>query len=436
MTFTDHFIASDTQIGPQPWMQLRQIATGSAASVSKTYDPNDGWPKNETLQSVTVAWTNDTPVGQMVYGLVSKSGSQVTLQCRSRGYLSTGHALNVGGPNPSLTLTEVSRFGVGTDLGNGGILNIGGAFGISELRQNSATIPLMPHVTQWFLVGPGETITAQVQVKFVSEWWENTVIDGGSGDTESKVITGDLRVDLFTVPSVLLPTGRTVPTLVGGASNVKSDVKIALGTAVTKPSGLQVGDILVAVVCNNQSILGAVGPLQSGWTLLHNRRVSLLGGDADVHMKVYVKTVTGSEPAEYTFSNSLLAEQHAVVFGIRGADPYQDSYGSGWYVASNLSSYKFVEEQIAPSIEQPGQLLLAFSFFAHTNLQAPITQTVPSGMTEILDLPGSGQTLSIAMLSSPPTPTLDRQFTPSVTPMFSGHSITASMLIPGTRTYA
>jgi hypothetical protein len=52
-------------------------------------------------------------------------------------------------------------------------------------------------------------------------------------------------------------------------------------------------------------------------------------------------------------------------------------------------------------------------------------------MTTLADIPFSGSTMHIATLASPPNPTLDRKFTPSQIPQFTGHSITAAILIPG-----
>ena len=40
-------------------------------------------------------------------------------------------------------------------------------------------------------------------------------------------------------------------------------------------------------------------------------------------------------------------------------------------------------------------------------------------------------TLAVAALASPPNPTLDRHFVPDKIPFFTGHSITASILVPG-----
>lgn len=442
MTYSDHFkLTDDTTIGPQPWMQLRMVATGETPAASKFYDPSDGVNKNDLIQTLDVEWTNTSPVAQSVYGLVTKSGSQVTLQCRSRGYVSTAHAVDIGTGTPTLEVVEVSRFGVGSDLGNGGILNIGGAFGISEFRQHSLTMPLMPHVTSWFTVPAGETISARVEVRFFSEYWEGSMIDGGDGDTEAKVITGSLRLDLFAVPSILTPQPRLVPTIVGGPSNVKYDREIDLGfadveTEVVVPSGLVEGDVLLAFVCNNLGLFGDVGPVESGWTLLHDRNAAIFGGSLDVHMRIYLRTVTASEPATYSFTNSLLSEQTSILIGLRDTAPYQSSYGLDWYAASNVSSYRVVEEHKAPSIDRGGQLLLCLSFFAHTPIQSPIRQAPPVGMIELVDLPGSGTTVEVSYLENPPRPTLERQFFPTQIPLFSGHSITATVLIPGAQTFA
>lgn len=436
-TFSDHFDSDDVYIAPQPWMQLRSVATVEAASVSRNYDPSDGVNKNDLIQTLEASWTNTSPVPQQVYGLVTKSGSQVTLQCRSRGYLSTGHAVHIGTGTPTFDLTEVSRFGVGSDLGNGGLLNIGGAYAISELRQNSVTMPFMPHITQWFTVPAGETITGRVEVAFISENWEGTQIDGGDGDTESKVITGDIRLDLFAVPSQVTVLGRELPTFIG---SVESDHEVNFGisgtvTEVDVPAGTSEGDTILAIICNNAGLFGDVGPVESGWTLLHDRNAAILGGTLDVHMRVYIRTATASEPATYKFTNSLFSEQTSVLITLRDASPFGESLGQDWHAASNVSSYRIVEEHISPSIERAGQLLLCFSFFAHTPLQSPITQTPPNGMTEIADLPGSGTTLAIAYLNNPPNPTLERQFHPSQIPLFSGHSISATILIPGAQIF-
>ena len=434
--FTDHFSLAGSALAPQPWMQLRGVATGQTTSVSRSYDPSDGQAKSDLIQTLTVDWTNTSPVSQYVYGMVTKSGSQVTLQCRSRGYLATSHAVHVGTGTPTLDMTEVSRFGVGSDLGNGGLLNLGGAYAISELRQNSTSVPLMPHLTQWFLVAAGETITAKIEVRFVSESWENTQIDGGDGDTESKVVTGDVRLDLFAVPTTLKPLPREIPTVVGIAYDRETDTTFAgTQTQVSVPAGTAAGDTILAIVCNNLGLFGDVGPLDSGWTQIHDRNADVFNNSLDVHMRIYIRTAAGSG-GSYSFQNSFLSEQTAILITLRDASPHEASLGRDWYAASNVSSYRFVEEQVAPSITRNGQLLVCVSFFAHATLQSPIAQAPPSGMTEIGDFAGTGTTVAVATLASPPNPTKDRKFTPNKVPLFNGHSISATILVPGVQNYA
>lgn len=429
MDFATQFDNDGVALTPQPWMQLRQVASRSVESVSKSYDPTDGKDRNEELQTVTVSWTNTTPIPQYVYGMVSKSGGQVTLQARSRGYLSTGHAAKVAVGTPSLTPVEVSRFGIGSDVGNGGILKIGGAFAISEYRQNSATIPLMPHVTGWYVVAPGETFAGNVTVRFVSEVWENTNIDGGDGDTQSMVITGSLRVDLFAVPVITTPPARQTPVLAGGASNIKHATGSAGTTTVTKPSSLQSGDVLLAIICNTKGSERKLQPLDAGWLLMHERATKT--PSSDVRVQIFARRISGGEPSSFGFDNSLLSNQIVALVPLRNAAPFDLGFGDGWAVASNLSSHKFVEEQIAPSITQDGQFLITLSYFAHASYQSPITQLPPTDMTEVLDVAGSASALAIATLTHPPNPTKDRKFTPNKLPVFSGNSIAVSILVPG-----
>lgn len=436
ITVTDHFSILDDHIGPQPWMQLRSLDTVETNSVSKSYDPSNGQGKNELIQTLELDWTNNSPVRQWVYGMVTRGGAKVTLQTRSRGYLTTSHGVLIGAGE--VPMSEVSRFGTGADIGVGGLLAIGAAFSIAELRENSCTVPLLPAHTGLFLVEPGDTIHARVEVRFKSEFWENTNINGGDSGTESSFISGELRLDLFAVPTIVEPPPRTLPTVVGGRENVQSDRSFNSGfadnsVAVPRPEGLQTGDTLVAVVCNQWGLCSDMTPYDEGWTLAHQRNEGLFGL-GDVHLRIWVHTVADpeDEPLVYGFRNpAVFAEMIAAVIPLRGAQLYDGGEGSNWYVASNLSRFRLVEEQVAPSVDRAGQFLLALSYLNHEPWQTPLVQAVPEGMEELIGLPWSISSLSIAFLSSPPKPTFPRRFEPNNVPLFTGHSIAATIVVPG-----
>lgn len=617
MSFQDHFDVTEDAISPQPWMQLRGVASVSVPSVAKSYDASDGAAKNELVQTVAASWTNNSPVPQWVYGMVTRGGAQVALQTRSRAYLKASHGVQVitselcadpdfevggqiipkgnvangystdqaysgthsyqlvssgagdtsvlevqgydvdaptvhqqgngnspttrvvlgrrvqggqqfyaeamirpkatnsvtpghlnigvilradvkkglpevrlsmdyfvaptaatwikhsgvitvpnnyeimyivvqlGGDNPpgdtyyvdqahahryipveAAAMVDVSRFGVGADIGKGGLLATSSAYSVAELRQNSQTMPLMPQQTGMFLVEVGDTINARVDLRFVSEYWESGNIDGGDTGTEAKFTSGDTRLDLFAVPSVTAPPPRLIPSIPGGASNVKWSREwntVVDGTIVrvTKPAGLEVGDVLLAVVCNQFGMLSDISPVESGWALAHQRNEGLFGL-GDVHLKVYARTINGAEPATFRFRNPApVAEEIAVLIPLRGAQPFDGGNGSNWYIGSNLSRFRLVEEQKAPSIERQGQFLICLSYFNHSPTQAGISQAPPVGMTELVDIPAAFSTLAIAYLANPPFPTFDRRFTPTEIPIFFGHSIAASIVVPG-----
>ena len=435
--YADHFSVVDDAIGPQPWMQMREVAAASSPSVAKSYDPGDGVAKNDPLQTITLDWTNTRPVHQLVYGLVTRGGQQVTLQTRSRGYIADYHGGLVGAGGIDMVLA--SRFGTGGDVGKGGILATSSAFSIAEVRGNSQSMYLLPaSVGQWD-VAPGATIHAKFESRFVSEFWENGNIDGGDTGTESKIISGETLLQFIATPTLTPPPPRSIPTIVGGAGNIKHDIQlnVILGGTETNPltpTGLAVGDTLLAIVCSQFGINTDIYPLDAGWTMIHDRNEGLFGF-GDVHMRIFLRTVVnpGTEPADYSFANHFPgSESVAVLIPLRGASPVDDGGGgSNWYVASNLSRYQLVEEQVAPSLDRQGQLLLAVSYFNHSPTQATISQAPPVGMTELVDIPGTASTIAIAFLPSPPTPTFDRRFTPTEIPIFFGHSIAAAILIPG-----
>lgn len=198
----NHFENDGGTVVPQPWMQYRQIATASTPSRSGTYPPTGGGAKNEQLQAVGLFWTNDTPLSQLVYGVVTRGGATMALQARSRAFMEAWHALGIGGPGTTPQAIAAGRFGTGLDVGSGGLLGVNTQYGISEVRQHSHSLPLVPQRTGWLRVDPGVTIHAAFQLFFLSEFWENTPITGGDASTGSSYITGDTRLDLFAIPVV------------------------------------------------------------------------------------------------------------------------------------------------------------------------------------------------------------------------------------------
>ena len=197
----DHFqVLPDGSIAPQPWMQERLVYAVEAKSKAGNYGVAGGVNKNELLHSLTAVWTNTSPLTQQVYGVVSRGGSRVTLQARSRGFLSLWHGALVGAG--TIVPIEVSRMGVGADVGKGGLLAVGTGFCLVTNRQNSLSMPLMPAQVGAWDVAPGATFNAKVELRFGSEYWEAGSVDGGSNGMESSYVSGDTRLDLFATPVI------------------------------------------------------------------------------------------------------------------------------------------------------------------------------------------------------------------------------------------
>ncbi|QGH75288.1 hypothetical protein I5G61_gp40 [Mycobacterium phage Quesadilla] len=241
----DHFeVLPDGSIQPQPWMQWRQVRSVEAMSKAGSYavtltsggvtgiNPfaslgslfgslfsfipgmfgstsilaglgqaaSSAGNKNDLLHSLQLEWVNNSPVPQEVYGLITRGGCRVTLQARSRGalVLSSGYKLNA--PGDAGALVPCSMVGCGADQARSGTLALGTSFCVIEERMNAVTIPLAPERAGWARLEPGQRITARVELRFVSEFWENTSIDGGTSGTESSYETGGTRLDLFAVP--------------------------------------------------------------------------------------------------------------------------------------------------------------------------------------------------------------------------------------------
>lgn len=425
--FEDHFEPGPS-IAPQPWMQQRWVAGASVAAVSKNYDTSGGGNKNESVQTVKVSWENTTPVTQWVYGMVTRDGCSVFLQARSRGYLLENHGFTVGPTGDGISMAEVSRHGVGGDVGKGGVLAAGTGFAVSEFRVPASTYPLAPQYVGLVGLAPGEKFHAQVDIRFRSDYWERTQIDGGESGTASGYVAGEMRIDLFALPAVPEPPPRPVPTLVDGGA-VSYDTQTTVDTEVEVGPGVIEGDILIAIVANNFGLASDITPVETGWTQLAVVNDGL-GGWEDTHLKVFMRTASADEPATYSFNNGLAAQEIAAMFAVRNASPNPED---GWYVASAVRR-NFIERDkghIAPSIDRKGKFLVAVSYFAKNLLQADVTQTSPTGMTELADIAKSASSMAIAVLPDPPSPTLPRTFVPSMPPLVIGRSIALTLLIPG-----
>jgi hypothetical protein len=436
VTHPDHFSQVDGVIAPQPWMQLRRVATTSTASVARSYDPSGGKAKNEVFQTVSTSWVNNTPLTQWVYGLVHQGGCAVSLQARSRGYLQVNHGFEVGPAPKAPALTEVSRFGGGADMGMGGLLATGTDYAIHSVRSHSTSVPLMPQLTGWKAVQPGERATATVEVRFVSEFWENTSITGGKSNTDCTVLAGELGLDLFAVPQITAPPPRKIPTVFASATGME----IGKPVTVAAPAGLKVGDMLLAVVGNQWGSSSDITPPSSSWSLMLSVNDQFLGGFNGTHLRVFLKPVVGAEPASYTFGNPALAEGIVHLMVLRDTAPLAgDIDVSGWQVAYTRTRWaKTGQMHVSPSIGSNGQLLVCASFYGRTDNPLdlilgpePGTQTSPPGMTTSVDKNGVSSSMNVAWLQSPPNPTQARMFTSVPRAYFSDHSINVSILVPG-----
>jgi hypothetical protein len=250
----NHFYVLDGLLTPQPWMQYRHVASKTVPGRAKDFTPSapsgtgflqgipilgsilggvglgdvtgiltdpfsggggfdlsslglggilgSGSPlsgnKNDLIHYVELSWTNATPLPHWCYGMITRGGCRVTLQARSRAYLAVWSGYGVGADPGDLTLSSTT--GCGADMGKAGALSTGTGFCIIEERQNTLTIPLAPERGGWQRLEPGETLTARVEVRFVSDQWEASQIDGGDLETESGYQSGDTQLDLFAVP--------------------------------------------------------------------------------------------------------------------------------------------------------------------------------------------------------------------------------------------
>ena len=314
----------------------------------------------------------------------------------------------------------------------GGLLGLGSDYGIHSVRSHSTSIPLMPHLTGWAAVKPGETAQGYADCRFITPFWEDTTIDGGKTNTDATVVAGELGLDLFAVPMIEPAKPRLIPSVIG----TSSAVKISDPVTVPVPAGALPGDMLVAI-CGNQ--FGNASDITKPDALWAELLVVDQGWEA-AHLKVFVKQVGVGDPTSYTFGNGFLAEEVVHLLVLRDAAPVGgDIDTTGWSVASTRTKWAQTGQMhVCPSMSSNGQMLLCATFFGRTdnpldNLLGPanVVMTVPAGMVKTTDTSGISSTLSAAYLTRPPNPTAARTFTSTPRAFFSNQSINLSILVPG-----
>lgn len=197
----DHYdVDEDGGLFPQPYMQWRHVATNSANSVQKTYNPNGG-NQAENLVEFQVAWTNTDPLSMSVYALLTRGGSTVKTGARTRAYIETyyGQTNGVAPADPTAS-TLVGRTGSGVD---GGTAVVGATtyarWAITEVRQAEHSIILGPFTT----LTTGQTLKTRVRLRWDAAFWETLgYLLSGSGEAELSVTTGASRLDLYAIPII------------------------------------------------------------------------------------------------------------------------------------------------------------------------------------------------------------------------------------------
>lgn len=191
----DHFVVDgDGALSPQPYTQWRHVATNSAGSIQKSYNPNGG-NQAEDLVNFQVAWTNSDPISMSVYALVTRGGSTVKTGARTRAYIAMyyGQASGVAPADPTAS-TLLGRTGSGID---GGVLGSWARWATTEVRQAEHSLLVGPFTT----LAPGQSLKTRIRLRWDADFWETLAYNiSGSGEAELSVMTGPTRLDLYAIP--------------------------------------------------------------------------------------------------------------------------------------------------------------------------------------------------------------------------------------------
>lgn len=192
-----HFqMVGGTDLQPQDYMQWRHVATNTLLSNTYTYTPVGSNP-SANLADLQVQWTNSSPITQVVYGMITRGASKVITQARGVAGVQTSWGQTQGAsPADPTVFSLLGLFGNG---GDSGTVGSNALFMITESRMAEHTYPVGPAI----LLPATQTVKLRIRLAWNAIAWESTGVDGGNtNETEASLVTGDTRLDLFSIPSL------------------------------------------------------------------------------------------------------------------------------------------------------------------------------------------------------------------------------------------
>ncbi|WP_280248799.1 DUF7172 family protein [Nocardia abscessus] len=196
----DYFETPAGVLSPKRQWQWAHRATASAGGATFTPANNAA---GTTLFTVQAAWTNDTPVTQQVYAVMTAGPVRYVLDSLKHMTIQYQWGTSFGAAPADPTLTEESRVRGYPDLGTGNATPSGPVVGIYVLledRQPTNSVPIGDVVT----LPPGQQMKARVQVRwFTSAWGIDWYVPAWGDPAPYRVgKVGPVRLDLFSVPVI------------------------------------------------------------------------------------------------------------------------------------------------------------------------------------------------------------------------------------------
>jgi hypothetical protein len=177
-----------------------------------------------------------------------------------------------------------------------------------------------------------------------------------------------------------------------------------LDITLTKPTGVAVGDLLVAVISRDIGDFGTDTP-PSGWTILRTDQNS-----GAHYVSIYYKIATSTEVAasDFTFVNAVTLSPNmaaaGIIFRITGHSPGTPIWASAADVSIDNTAAPSFSNSITPAIANSMLFIVASGYDNNNAIGGYAIATSNPSWTEVLDQtanPGTNMSLSIATATRP-----------------------------------
>lgn len=169
--------------------------------------------------------------------------------------------------------------------------------------------------------------------------------------------------------------------------SVSTNVGVATSLTVNKPTGTQIGDLLLAyLACWNPTTPPTINVL-TGWTDCGLGQVQFAGTAAAMTARCIYRVADGTEGTSFTFGGQISEAQINRISSVSATTPINA------VASATLAASALITDPVSPSLTTTAPNCLVFAFLSHYHAATSQTHTAPASHIERTDFESNNSSL-------------------------------------------